>query len=96
MSIEKLEEEMTNEYSNRMFNLEYRQLKMKIYAYGNSMFFAIAIFILLVDVIVNKEPNNDIKNIYIFSFIPPILLKLRVLSNTFYPKIVLILKITSK
>lgn len=68
MSIEKLEEEMTNEYSNRMFNLEYRQLKMKIYAYGNSMFFAIAIFILLVDVIVNKEPNNDIKNIYIFTF----------------------------
>ena len=64
MSIEKLEEAMTNEYSNRMFNLEYRQLKMKIYAYGNSMFFAIAIFILLVDVIVNKEPNNDIKNIY--------------------------------
>ena len=68
MSIEKLEEAMTNEYSNRMFNLEYRQLKMKIYAYGNSMFFAIAIFILLVDVIVNKEPNNDIKNIYIFTF----------------------------
>ena len=31
-------------------------------------FFAIAIFILLVDVIVNKEPNNDIKNIYIFTF----------------------------
>ena len=68
MSIEKLEEAMTNEYSNRMFNLEYRQLKMKIYAYGNSMFFAIAIFILLVDVIVNKEPNNDIKNIYFFTF----------------------------
>ena len=66
MSIEKLEEAMTNEYSNRMFNLEYRQLKMKIYAYGNSMFFAIGIFILLVDFIVNKEPNNDIKNIYIF------------------------------
>ena len=68
MSIEKLEEAMTNEYSDRMFNLEYRQLKMMIYAYGNSMFFAIAIFILLVDVIVNKEPNNDIKNIYIFTF----------------------------
>ena len=44
MSIEKLEEAMTNEYSNRMFNLEYRQLKMNFYAYGNSMFFAIAIF----------------------------------------------------
>ena len=68
ISLARLQEVMTNEYHNRLFNLEYRRIKLKIYAYGNSILFAIAIFVILVDIILNKEPNNDNKIIYIFTF----------------------------